>query len=94
VVEVEGHQEGWYSDPYAVHEARWMSDGTPTPLVRDGHVEGTDPAPGGPFKVEPVRLGDEAGPDWGADLRRAGDAGPFDPRAPVDTAFEAFEENI
>ena len=28
-------EEGWYSDPYRVHEQRWFSDGTPTILVRD-----------------------------------------------------------
>lgn len=22
--------QGWYSDPYLRHEARWMSHGTPT----------------------------------------------------------------
>ena len=31
--------EGWYTDPYGRHEARWMSAGTPTRLVRDGEVE-------------------------------------------------------
>ena len=36
-------EEGWYSDPYRVHEQRWFSDGTPTILVRGlGHdVEGS-----------------------------------------------------
>ena len=33
--------EGWFSDPYARHEARWMSQGTPTHLVRDGELRGT-----------------------------------------------------
>ena len=28
--------EGWYHDPYRLHEARWISDGAPTALVRDG----------------------------------------------------------
>jgi hypothetical protein len=70
--------EGWYSDPYARHEARWMSQGTPTPLVRDGEVEGHDPAPDGPFTVTPVRVGDDATPNDGADLRRADDVERFD----------------
>ena len=26
--------EGWHEDPFAVHEARWFSDGRPTALVR------------------------------------------------------------
>jgi hypothetical protein len=36
---------GWFDDPYGRHEARWMSDGWPTSLVRDGTVEKTDPLP-------------------------------------------------
>ena len=31
--------EGWYQDPYQMHEDRWYSDGTPTALVRDADVE-------------------------------------------------------
>jgi hypothetical protein len=93
---VDKNLEGWFSDPYAIHEARWMSQGTPTPLVRDGTVEGHDPAPDGPFTVEPVRLGEDNSEDWGADLRRADDGGrdsEFDPREAGDAAFEAFEQN-
>jgi hypothetical protein len=26
-------EEGWYTDPYGRHEARWMSAGTPARLV-------------------------------------------------------------
>ena len=37
--------EGWYTDPYGRHEARWMSDGTPTELVRDRGVESYDAPP-------------------------------------------------
>ena len=37
-----GHEEGWHADPFGRHEARWMSDGTPTTLVRDGDVESCD----------------------------------------------------
>jgi len=39
--------EGWYRDPYRVHEDRWYSDGTPTALVRDGGIEAKDPPPPG-----------------------------------------------
>lgn len=41
-------QEGWYTDPYGRHEARWLSDGVPTKLVRDGGVEAFDEPPDGP----------------------------------------------
>jgi hypothetical protein len=74
--------EGWYTDPYARHEARWLSQGTPTRLVRDGHVEGSDPVDDQPFIVAPVRI-EGVVPSDGSDLRRADDAegdGPFDPR--------------
>jgi hypothetical protein len=30
---------GWYADPLGRHEERWMSEGKPTSLVRDGGVE-------------------------------------------------------
>ncbi len=30
--------EGWFTGPYRVHEARWMSEGHPSKLVRDGEV--------------------------------------------------------
>ncbi len=35
--------EGWFVDPFGIHEARWISDGIPTALVRDGRVESQDP---------------------------------------------------
>ncbi len=37
--------DGWYADPYGRHEARWMSGGTPTELVRDRGVQSYDPPP-------------------------------------------------
>jgi hypothetical protein len=37
--------EGWYRDPFAIHEDRWMSQGRPTKLVRDGDTEAYDPPP-------------------------------------------------
>ena len=61
--------EGWFSDPYDRHEARWMSRGTPTALVRDGQIEGSDPVADEPFKVTPVRIEAE-GPGDGSDQRR------------------------
>ena len=35
--------EGWCADPFGRHEARWISNGSPTSLVRDGQVESHDP---------------------------------------------------
>ncbi len=71
---VEEMMEGWYTDPYGRHEARWMSQGTPTSLIRDQEVEGRDPwASDEPFHVTPVRIKGHPRYD-GTDLLRADDA--------------------
>jgi hypothetical protein len=41
--------QGWYLDPYGLHQARWFSDGAATALVRDDGTESTDPPPATPF---------------------------------------------
>jgi hypothetical protein len=63
--------EGWCTDPYGRHEARWISNGLPTALVRDGDVEGRDPVEEDEVVVEatPVSWGDQPGD--GADLLRS-----------------------
>lgn len=51
---------GWFEDPYGRHEARWISAGVPTTLVRDGTIERTDRTTEslGPMPVvQPVRAG-------------------------------------
>lgn len=40
--------EGWYLDPYGIHEQRWMSAGSPTSLVRDAGTEANDEPPDRP----------------------------------------------
>ena len=37
--------EGWFTDPYGIHEARWLSAGEPTKLVRDQGVVAYDAIP-------------------------------------------------
>lgn len=37
--------QGWYRDPYYRHDERWVTQGRPTALVRDGGVESHDEAP-------------------------------------------------
>jgi hypothetical protein len=89
--------EGWYTDPYARHEARWMSRGRPTALVRDGKVEGQDTAPDGPFMVIPVMVEGLADASNGADLRRADDAergSAYDPQSAARRAWEASGEGV
>lgn len=66
-------EEGWYSDPWDRHEARWFSDGRPTPLVRDGHVESHDDPPADDPRHAPIEIEPEANFD-GTDLRRADEA--------------------
>jgi len=39
--------QGWGTDPFGVHEARYFSAGQPTKLVRDGGVESFDEPPSG-----------------------------------------------
>jgi hypothetical protein len=41
-------QEGWYTDPWGRHDARWISVGVPTKLVRDGALESYDDPPDSP----------------------------------------------
>jgi hypothetical protein len=66
--------EGWCTDPYGVHEARWLSAGTPTALVRDQGIESRDPAPIGraPFSAEPIFWGQQGAA--GTDLLRSDQA--------------------
>ena len=37
--------EGWFHDPFEVHQLRWFSAGTPTDLVRDDDVEAYEAPP-------------------------------------------------
>jgi len=37
--------QGWYEDPFRLHEARYFSAGKPTKLVRDGNIESCDEPP-------------------------------------------------
>lgn len=67
-------EEGWFKDPYRRHEARWMSDGTPTSLVRDGGFESQDAPPDEPLPAAMERLEVEATPGDRSNLRRADDA--------------------
>jgi hypothetical protein len=67
--------EGWYHDPYGLHEERWYSDGTPTALVRDARVESKDPPPPDPPPTTTLVRSDAGTPlNAGDDLRRADDA--------------------
>jgi hypothetical protein len=64
--------QGWYRDPYCVHEDRYFSDGQPTKLVRDRGAECYDPPPPVPPKMELVEV-EQSQPGDGSDMRRADD---------------------
>ena len=64
-------REGWFTDPFCRHEARWFSAGTPTRLVKDGHTESQDDPPDEPFSREPELIAPAGGTD---STKRADDA--------------------
>jgi hypothetical protein len=66
----DAHEEGWYTDPFARHDARWMSAGTPTRLVRDGDVELYDEPPDEEPSVTPSPIAEQQVSN-GSDLLRA-----------------------
>lgn len=84
--------QGWYRDPYCVHEDRYFSDGQPTKLVRDGSAESYDPPPPGPPPIELVEAEHSQLAD-SSELRRADDpsAGPpvYDKKAAFWSALDS-----
>lgn len=68
---MEEGDEGWFTDPFGRHEARWMSDGVPTKLVSDGGVESYDDPPDSPTRCAAVRIEPPAGSVTSADTLRA-----------------------
>ena len=88
------HTWGWFEDPYREHDYRYLSEGAPTPLVRDSGRESFDPPPDYPmpFSLVPVAV-DPDRRSYGSDLRRADDAErkpPYDRRAACDRAITAI----
>ena len=64
--------EGWFTDPFGRHEARWMSDGSPTKLIRDGDEESYEDPPDEEPTVTPTRIAEGQASD-GSDLLRSDD---------------------
>ncbi|HTU37741.1 MAG TPA: hypothetical protein VMF35_06955 [Acidimicrobiales bacterium] len=71
---MESEQEGWYTDPWGLHEARWISDGVPSRLVRDGGWESYDDPPDTPPSRAWVPVVTPPGSVTLTDIRRAGAA--------------------
>jgi hypothetical protein len=82
------NEEGWYSDPYGVHEHRWFSAATPTSLVRD-HGKTSHDAPPTTAYVEKPHLIESAASLAKDDLRRGDDDG-SNGVDPVDAAWTIF----
>ena len=79
-------EEGWYTDPFQLHEHRWFSDGVPTYLVRDGGKTSKDDPPDSPYAEEPTLVEPPPSAD---DLRRGG-VGSEGGVDPVDAAWTYF----
>jgi hypothetical protein len=92
---VKAKAEGWYHDPYALHEDRWFSLGTPTKLVRDDGQETYDEPPATPLPESELVPADSAGPEdsHGTDLRRADaacDDSPYSAEVARRAAFDVW----
>jgi len=82
--------QGWYGDPYQLHEDRYFSAGEPTKLVRDGGIESYDAPPEGPMpegRLSPAVAAAPGGPD---DVRRVGGGG-AEPYCPDDYFMAALD---
>jgi hypothetical protein len=92
-----GDEEGWFTDPYGRHEARWLSLGEPTKLVRDDGIETYDGPPTDPPTEVPVRIeGDGSASAGTNDLRRADDAesgDAYDPQKAARAAWDTFDRS-
>jgi hypothetical protein len=79
--------QGWYRDPYGLHQDRYFSQGQPTKLVRDGGVECYDAPPAGPPPKAELVSAEKPGGD-GSDLLRAGrSSGQYDHDKALTEAF-------
>lgn len=82
----EQHRQGWFADPFGIHEARWFSQGTPTALVRDGRTEDQDPPPESTWsgRLVPATVPPRTSPHPGPPApERGGARGGPAPTAPV-----------
>ena len=88
--------QGWYQDPYALHEDRYFSAGTATKLVRDDGRESYDPPPDRPLPdgdLVPVIVEDPE--THGSDLHRADeacDSPPYDAKRALRAVLDVFDQ--
>ena len=84
--------EGWYRDPYELHEDRWFSAGRATSLVRDAGQEASDEPPDQPYDPADLVRVSETDDFDATDMRRADEAsgGTYNGEAAKRAAFDAF----
>jgi hypothetical protein len=87
----DGQRQGWYVDPFGHHEARWISDGSPTALVRVGRIESQDPRADAQYSGTLQALPDDSRSD-GGDLRRADEAESSNPKSVVWSVVNVFDQ--
>ena len=91
----EERAEGWHTDPFGRHEARWMSNGEPTKLVRDAGVDSFDAPPDEAPSHEAVRIEHPEAARTGdllrADAAQAGE--PPDSRSPMERILDGFVQS-
>jgi hypothetical protein len=83
--------QGWYHDPYGVHEERYYSAGEATKLVCDRGIESYDPPPVGPPSVEPAEMTPSRAP-YGSDDQSAGGAS-YDKEAAYNAVQQVLAQN-
>ena len=82
--------EGWYRDPFGLHDGRWLSGGRPTDLVCDDAQVTHDEPPDEPMPASLERLL-EGGPTNGEDLKRIGDAKPREGMDPKEQSQRVWD---
>jgi hypothetical protein len=87
-------EQGWFEDPFGVHEHRYFSAGQPTKLVRDNGNESYDPPPFEIWAGPLVPVEEPAGGD-ATDLRRADDISsrPYDAERAKQAALTIFDQS-
>ncbi len=88
----DGPPQGWFVDPFGLHQHRWFSQGRPTALVRDGRAEAQDPPPDRPLPDRLVPAPVAQPPAQPSDDRlRAGDRDGHGGDAPDDAPGDQFD---
>lgn len=86
--------QGWYRDPYGLHQDRYFSAGRATELIRDAGHEAYDPPPDRPCDLGNLVPAESADHFDASDLRRADEAERSATARDLRRADEAEESEI